>query len=258
MKEKVLVTNIQRFSLHDGPGIRTTIFLKGCSVHCPWCANPENINCGTENYIADDGKVEVFGIEMSCEEIYNVISRDINFYGDSGGATYSGGEAILQIKQLEPLLNRCNLNALHQCVETALFVPEEMLKIAIEYIDFFIVDIKSMVQDVCEEIIGGNMNQYTDNLRLLANSGRPYILRMPLIEPFTTNEKNIENICRTIEKNSLAPQKIELVKGHNLAEKKYKALNQNMYYAPTQETYDVVKIQKKLKELIADVEICSI
>ena len=101
---KILITNVQRFSLHDGPGIRTTVFLKGCSLHCPWCANPENIDFVIEPYIKDDINTTI-GQYVSCDELYELIMRDKVFY-DGGGVTFSGGEALIQMDVLKPLLER--------------------------------------------------------------------------------------------------------------------------------------------------------
>ena len=114
--DKILVTNIQRFSLHDGPGIRTTVFLKGCSLKCPWCANPENLKPYQEKYIKN-GIISTYGKYMSCEEIYDEVIKDKNFYIEvshsmtnnyleslPGGITFSGGEALLQVEKIIPLL----------------------------------------------------------------------------------------------------------------------------------------------------------
>ena len=125
---KVLVSNIQRLSLHDGPGIRTTVFFKGCSLHCPWCANPENININSENYFIKEkclttclktsicnhkgnveclyGAVGIWGKHYSEEEILKEIKKDKGFYKKDGGVTFSGGEPLLQAKGLVPLLCR--------------------------------------------------------------------------------------------------------------------------------------------------------
>lgn|GEM_PF-4066704 len=76
-----LITSIQRFSLHDGPGIRTTIFAKGCSLYCPWCSNPENLLPFPEIYVKD--RIEgIYGKYMSCNEIYNEVIKNLTFYGE--------------------------------------------------------------------------------------------------------------------------------------------------------------------------------
>lgn len=101
----MLITNIQRFSLHDGPGIRTTIFLKGCSLRCPWCSNPENIKPYPEKYYKD-GIEGIYGKNYTCDEVYNEIIKDRAFYDENGGVTFSGGEALLYVNELLPLLEK--------------------------------------------------------------------------------------------------------------------------------------------------------
>lgn len=105
LKEYMLITNIQRFSLHDGPGIRTTIFLKGCSLRCPWCSNPENIKPYPEKYYKD-GIEGIYGKNYTCDEVYNEIIKDRAFYDENGGVTFSGGEALLYVNELLPLLEK--------------------------------------------------------------------------------------------------------------------------------------------------------
>ena len=141
----ILITNIQRFSLHDGPGIRTTVFTKGCTLHCPWCSNPENLTPAIQNYVKKDkdGHVEetgTYGKWYSPEKLYDEIVKDKIFYGDietdssldfealPGGVTFSGGECLAQIKELEPVLKRLNEEHIHTAVESCLFVPDELDK----------------------------------------------------------------------------------------------------------------------------------
>lgn len=83
----MIITNIQKFSLHDGPGIRTTVFMKGCSLCCPWCSNPENLKSFIEYYIKD-GKRGIYGKEYTVEEVFNEVIKDKPFYGDNGGVTF--------------------------------------------------------------------------------------------------------------------------------------------------------------------------
>ena len=94
--DKILLTNIQRFSLHDGPGIRTTIFLKGCSLRCPWCSNPENLNPYPEEYIKD-GNRGIYGKEYAIDEIFIEVMKDKDYYESNGGLNFSGGEALLKV-----------------------------------------------------------------------------------------------------------------------------------------------------------------
>ena len=106
--DKILITNIQRMCFHDGPGIRTTVFLKGCNLHCPWCANPENISALPQAY-ERDGRKGLYGKEFSEEELLKEVLKDRRFYEDGGGVTFSGGEPLLQIKALKKAYPKKNM-----------------------------------------------------------------------------------------------------------------------------------------------------
>ena len=240
---KVRITDIQHFSLHDGPGIRTTVFLKGCSIKCPWCANPECISSEIEGE---------FGRDISLKELENEILKDVPFYKTGGGVTFSGGEPLLQIKNLKSLLNSLKDKNINICFETSLFVPQEFLEIANEYVDEFIVDIKILKEKESKNILNGNINQYLNNLPLLDLNKTTF--RFPLNE-FTITDENINLISDLLKK--FKAKKLEIFKIHNLARKKYEILNKEFYYKEIsneqiQEVYD------KLKGIITNTEIIEI
>lgn len=231
MKDQILITNIQRFSLHDGPGIRTTVFCKGCVLRCPWCANPENLTAMPEEYVKD-GKLGIYGRYMSCDKLYEEVMKDELFYRQQGlgtgldampgGVTYSGGEALLQADKLEPLLQRLKDAAVHQCVETCLFVSADKLALAMQYLDLFYVDIKILDQDQCMHILHGNLGQYLANVKTLFKGGKPVVFRVPVIGGFTDGAENQQKIVVFL--NHYRPIKVELIKEHNLGRNKYLSL----------------------------------
>ena len=90
-EEKILISNIQRFSLHDGPGIRTTVFLKGCTIHCPWCSNPENIRREIQKYQTETGEYKHYGEWMTVDALYQQVVKDAVFYGENGGSVCQSG-----------------------------------------------------------------------------------------------------------------------------------------------------------------------
>lgn len=238
---KVRITDIQHFSLHDGPGIRTTVFLKGCNLKCPWCANPECISSKIE------GK---FGYDVDLEYLENEILKDEPFYKTGGGTTFSGGEPLLQIKSLEPLLKSLKSKDINICFETALFVPNEYLVIADNYADEFIVDIKILNQGVCKDILGGDINQYLSNLKLLDLNKTTF--RIPVNE-FILNDQHL--ILELL--NEFKPKKLEIFKLHNLAKRKYEILDKDFYH-------DIVSdgqldaFKDKLVQIIPNTEIIEI
>lgn len=243
-EKNILLTNIQRFSLHDGPGIRTTVFLKGCSIHCPWCSNPENLLHREQRYVKKDhnGKVEeegTYGKWYSPDELYSEVIKDKAFYGscnansatylDSlpGGVTFSGGECMLQMKELDPMLQRLNDEQIHTIVETSLFCSSVQLSIAIKHIDLFYVDIKVLNDDLCSSSLGGRIELYKNNLVTLLNSGKPVVFRLPVIGGYTDSEENRKAVVELIESKAKSYSnllKIEILKEHNLGTNKYQSL----------------------------------
>ena len=273
MDAKILLTYIQRFSLHDGPGIRTTVFLKGCSLRCPWCSNPENLSSVRQSYIKN-GVKGTYGRYVTTEELVCECLKDRFFYegklNDSklwricsadqieslpGGVTFSGGEALLQMNALIPTIKKLHQNSVHVAVETALFVTPALVKLAIKYIDFFYVDMKIMNAERCREIEKGNLKQYLSNLDVLMNSDVPVIIRVPVIGGHTDDEKNRQDVKKLLRRYK--PLKIELIKEHNLGESKYKSLGLEMSYIGVEDSL-MDQYKKELVEIGVPVEICRI
>lgn len=253
----MLITNIQRFSLHDGPGIRTTVFLKGCPLRCPWCSNPENIESYPEKY-CKEGVEGVYGKDYTCDEVYNEIIKDRVFYEGNGGVTFSGGEALLKVDELLPLMEKLKKEKMTIAVETSLFVPTEKLERVIPYIDYFYVDMKIMNTMRCKSIIKGNLNLYKKNLNLLI-AKRQITVRIPIIGHYTDDHENKIAIIDELKKFEKSILKIELIKGHNLSESKYRSLG-----IPSPQYYEVSNMSlKQYKEMIEEVvkvpvQICKI
>ena len=219
---KILATNIQRFSLHDGPGIRTTVFLKGCSLRCPWCSNPENLNPYPEPY-TKDGREGVYGKEYTPDEVFTEVMKDKNFYEPDGGVTFSGGEALLQADAILSVLQRIKNAGITTAVETCLFVPTGNLELLIPYIDFFYVDMKIMNREGCNEKIKGNLELYKKNLDILC-SQKKITVRLPVIGGYTDDAENRKLVIEEIKRYETSIIKIEMLKEHNLGKSKYISL----------------------------------
>lgn len=210
MSGPLLISKIQPFSLHDGPGIRTTVFMKGCSLSCPWCANPENIRTENELWVGTEKPVAK---EYTPDELFDELMYGSAFWADGGGVTFSGGEALLQIEALEPVLAKLKECNVHIAFETALHVPEENVTRALQYADFLYADMKDL---------RSASETYVRNLETVDVSGIPYVIRIPLVKPFTYNDDNLALIERELRKRR--PQGMEVFKAHTLAKKKYAML----------------------------------
>lgn len=188
------IFNIQRFSVNDGPGIRTTVFLQGCPLKCPWCHNPESqaveavesdekaaVSAGKS---ADEGKKSLIsGSKMyTVKEVMDIVLRDRTFYETSGGGiTLSGGEPLLQGAFAAEILKAAKENGLHTCVETSGCGSKEVLKSVAEYTDLLLYDYKVTGEERHRALIGISESVVLENLALLEELGKKVILRCPLI-----------------------------------------------------------------------------
>ena len=258
---KLLVTNIQPFCLHDGPGVRTTVFLKGCNLHCPWCCNPENINHRIEYFYKESrcvasggtcpygecpfkarkctsetlqrtgseqeskckcGAIGHYGNWYSIEDLYDDVIKDIDFWDNGGGVTFSGGEPLLQIEALEPLLKILKAKNINLCIETALFVSSDAIKVGLKYFNTWLVDVKLLDEARCRSVLGGELDAYWGNVDLLHRHNAQVCLRHPQIEGFTDDKETLESIKRMI--GNYSAFQYEVIPEHTLGEPKYQTL----------------------------------
>lgn len=261
------VFNIQRYSLHDGGGIRTMVFLKGCPFHCPWCSNPESlaiepelmfrkslcINChrqddGTCEVDAEDcptGAKEILGKMMSVDEVFDIVKRDQIFYETSGGGvTISGGECLLQQDFVIALLQKCKEENIHTAIETTLALPISRLEELVNATDLFLVDLKIMNQERSQKITGISIDVLKNNIELIQNLGGNIIARVPLIPTFTTADINFQEIIQYLKKIQL--KEVHLLPFHKLGESKYEGLSKdyNLHDLSTLSNEAVSEIEK--------------
>lgn len=220
-----LITNIQRMCMSDGPGIRTTVFLKGCNLHCPWCANPENIRFVQESYQKED-TIGVYGAWYEADKLYTEIIKDQKFWKRQGGVTFSGGEPLMHVGYLQPIMQKLKAENIHIAVETALFVDAECVETVLPYVDLFLVDMKILQEDMCREVLGGNTSQYRHNLERLIGvqqeSSKEVILRIPCNKEYTLQNENVDRILEWCRNHPQIP--IEIFAIHSLGKSKYESL----------------------------------
>ena len=253
MKGKIF--DIQRGSFVDGPGIRTTVFFKGCNLKCAWCHNPESQNIATQLMFYKDkctdcgicksvcehpdnctlcGKCSIYcpndarkicGDEYSCEEILREILNDASYYKNSGGGvTFSGGECMLQIDFLKELLIKCKENGINTAIDTAGNVPYSYFEKILPYTDIFLYDVKCIDNILHKKYTGADNFLIHENLKKLLQLDKEIIIRVPIIPGINDNKKEILKIKNLIDKFK-KDVKIELLPYHSAGESKYYALN---------------------------------
>jgi pyruvate formate lyase activating enzyme len=173
-----IVFDIQRASLHDGPGLRTTVFLKGCPLRCAWCHNPESQTLPPQR--GKSGKV--YGREMSREEVMATVLADRSYYQSSGGGlTLSGGEPTVQYAFCHALLQAAREEGIHTCLDTCGQVPTDRLLALLPLVDLFHFDWKLSAPDPHREWTGVDGELIGRNLRCLIGHRARIILRCPII-----------------------------------------------------------------------------
>lgn len=234
------LTSIQRFSVFDGPGIRTTLFAKGCSIRCPWCSNPENLDYEIQNYRTDGGIVKQFGKDFSVQEVFDICMKDKEFYGEQGGVTASGGEAMLQFEALSELFALLKEQSINCGIETSLYIPKKSLIKMVELLDFAYVDMKIMNLFGAKEKLKADYELYLENLDFLfKNFDRSkVIIRIPVVTGYTDSKENIKTCKELLSKYT--PGSCELFSVHNLGAVKYRILGWE-YKAFTQVSQEILE-----------------
>lgn len=254
------IFNIQRYSIHDGPGIRTTVFFKGCPLKCLWCHNPESqnfskelikykdrcINCGycikackmnalenKENCILCENCCEecptnsrvILGKEMTINEILKEVEKDRVFYDQSkGGVTLSGGEPLSQGEFLINLAKELKARNIHITIDTSGYAPWEHIEKLLPYVDLFLYDLK-IINDEKHKLYTGVSNKIIiDNLRKLAKAGADIYIRIPIIPTVNDGDEDIKGFLQLLKEIG-GFKYINLLPYHNISTEKYKRLN---------------------------------
>ena len=226
-----LVFDIKRYALHDGPGIRTTVFFKGCALRCWWCHNPESqlphperstkqLHLG-ETCLTEDVSI---GREMSATEVLAEIERDRVFYDESGGgATFSGGEPLIQPEFLKQLLLETERQGIHRTLDTCGYAPQSTLADAAPLVDLFLYDLKLIDEQAHRQYTGVSNRLILDNLEYLLRAKAEIVIRLPLIPGITDTVENLESL-RSFLDDRPALTRLDILPYHQTARTKYERL----------------------------------
>ncbi|MBQ4120271.1 MAG: glycyl-radical enzyme activating protein [Clostridia bacterium] len=256
---KAIVTDIQRASVHDGPGLRTTVFFKGCPLNCVWCHNPESINpnpqimhysdkcigCGKCEDGCFSGAKVVCGKEMTAEEIFAEILQDKPNYANNGGATFSGGEPLLYKEILKELILLCKNNGITTAIETSLFLFDPEI---LSSVDFVMADFKIWDGEEHKKYTGVNNDIIKENFKHLDTLNVPFVVRTPIIPTINDSIEEIVAIRDFIKdfKNILD---YELLPYHPLGVTKQKALGlpETRFIVPENSKMEILRSYANIK-----------
>lgn len=214
------IINITRFCTDDGPGIRTTVFLKGCPLRCIWCHNPESQKSDEEQYVNG----EIVGKTISVQEIFDEILKDKVFYETSGGGvTISGGEPLYQPEFTTEILRLCKESKLHTCIETSGFAIESTIRKVLKYCDLVLFDIKETDAKKLLEYTGATLNIVLQNLKIVNDMKIPFVIRLPIIPGINDRNEHFLKV-KAIAEGLAFCRGIEIMPYHKLGEYKYQQL----------------------------------
>jgi pyruvate formate lyase activating enzyme len=199
---KACIFDIKRFAVHDGPGIRTTVFFKGCPLNCRWCHNPEGISPEIERYAEKkefDGvvleKELIIGRWIGLEELMAEILKDRIYMEESGGGvTFSGGEPLLQHEAVFALLGKCREQHLHTTLDTSGQVSAGVIRQAAGMADLILYDLKTLDDKVHRKYIGASNKRVLDNLRIALGGKARVVVRIPLVSGFNDTAEDHQRL----------------------------------------------------------------
>jgi pyruvate formate lyase activating enzyme len=250
-----IITDIQRASVHDGPGYRTTVFLKGCPLRCAWCHNPETINPKPETLLYPEkcigcnmcdkgcfsGARVVCGREVSPEQLFDELVSDIPYYKNGGGVTFSGGEPLMQKEFLKEMIRLCKSKNINVAVETSLMIFDKDI---LSSVDLIIADLKIWDNALHKKYTGVDNLQIIENFRRADSLGVRMIARTPIIPEIEQDIDKISEFLHSL-KNLV---RYELLPYHPLGLPKYEALGLDK----PQFTIPTDQYMKELKKYVID------
>ena len=279
------IFDIQKFSINDGPGIRTTVFFKGCPLRCIWCDNPESQEQSPQllyfeslctrchrcvevcpsgaTKISSDGAIVIdrtlcracglcvevcpaearviSGSAMTVAEVVDIVRKDELFYRNSGGGvTVSGGEPTYQPDFLKQFLKECQRYGMHTTLDTCGYVKWEVMAKILDHVDLVYYDLKHMDTERHRELTGVGNELILDNARRIFHSGKPIVMRIPVIPGCNDPEENIKATVEFV--TGMKVLRADILPFHQLGSKKYERLGMK-YKLGKAKTYQEDEIQ---------------
>ncbi len=236
------IFDIQKFSTHDGPGIRTIVFLKGCLLRCRWCCNPESQNYEIEKMV-QNGTEKIIGKDVTVGEIIENVLQDMPYYRRSGGGlTLSGGEAMCQVDFGLALLRAAREFGINTAIETTAAMPYEVVEQFVKNLDYVLLDIKHMNSDKHKEFTTKPNEVILENAQKLSKIAKNLVVRVPVIPGFNDTKDEILDIARFAKSLGIVEQ-IHLLAYHRLGYDKYIGLGR---------TYGMGDVKSPTKEYMAE------
>lgn len=269
--EKGVVFDIKEFAVFDGPGIRQTVFLKGCPLRCSWCHNPEGqemtpqlmvrtascIRCGRCRQVCERKECivcgdcipecpvharSISGREMTARELVTAIRKDSDYYKRcGGGVTFSGGEPLMQADFLTEVLKQ--IPDIHRAIETSGYAAEETFRRVLSHLDYIMMDCKLFDSVLHKKYTGVDNTLILKNIKTLCKENYPFVIRIPVIPGVNDNEENYRHTAEWLA-GANALEKVEFLPYHKTAGAKYGMIGKQ--YQPGFHTEEKVWISQEI------------
>ena len=215
------IFDIQRYSIHDGPGIRTIVFLKGCVLRCRWCCNPESQRHEIETRRVGDREITV-GEDVSVAQVMETVEKDRPYYYRSGGGlTLSGGECLCQPAFSRALLQAAKDTGINTAIESMGCAQWEAVASLLPFLDTCLLDIKHMDGEKHRAFTGRDNRLMLENAMRIARSEQTrLIIRVPVVPTFNDTPEEIAAIARYAA-SLPGVEQIHLLPYHRLGQDKY-------------------------------------
>ena len=224
LNTKGRIFDIQRYSVHDGPGIRTIVFLKGCVLRCRWCCNPESQEYRIQT-MKVMGEEKVIGRDTTVAEMIAEVEKDrLYYYRSGGGMTLSGGECLCQPEFSRDLLRAAKERGINTAIESMACADYEKIRQLLPYLDLYLMDIKHTNPEKHKEFTGRSNELMMENARRVALSGQTrLIIRVPVIPSFNDTVEEIRGIAEFAD-TLPGVEELHLLPYHRLGQDKYEGL----------------------------------
>ena len=227
MNTRGRIFDIQKYSIHDGPGIRTIVFLKGCAFRCKWCCNPESQEFDIQT-MKFAGKDKIIGRDVTVAEVMEEVLKDMPYYKRSGGGlTLSGGESLLQPEFAVALLRAAKDYGITTAIETTGFAPFETIEKFLEHLDYVLMDIKHMDSEKHKRFCKQSNELVLENAKKIKDYGANLTIRVPVIPTFNNTPEEITQIAEFAK--SLGVKQLHLLPYHRMGEDKYEGLGREYF-----------------------------
>lgn len=251
------VFNIQHFSTHDGPGVRTTVFFKGCPLRCEWCHNPESQLFTPEIMTDKDGKTEHVGKQYTIDELMMDVLKDHMIYDQSGGGvTLSGGEVLaMDHDYIMEFVRRLDEQEISIGIDTCGVAASKTVEEMCDYADFFLYDLKFIDDDLHKRYTGGSNHLVLKNLKILAENNARIFLRLIMLPGINTGKDMIERTMLWLRTNHIPVEQVDILPYHKFGMDKYAKLGRKAIYFEVPKDEQMEEIKTEIEKFYDNVTI---